>query len=409
MALELFEPFIIKKLRERGFVHTIRGARRMLERAKIEVWDILEEVMKNHPVLLNRAPTLHRLSVQAFYPVLVEGSATKLPPLVCSPFNADFDGDQMAIHVPLSLEAQSEAKLIMLSVNNIFSPANGQPIITPSQDMILGCRYLSMTEDGKPGEGTTFSDYDEAMTAYQDDEVALHTKVKIRVKHNGQNKIIETTMGRIIFNHILPSGFRFVNDILNKKKVANIVSECYKKFGHRETISLLNNLKNLGFEYATLGGISIGINDLKIPPQKNDCIKEANENLDKINGQYKKGIITEREHHNRIIDIWTITTDKVSDYAFKNLGYSNPVFMMADSGARGSRLQLRQLTGMRGLMARPNGEIIETPIIANFREGLSVLEYFISTHGARKGLADTALKTANAGYLTRRLDRKSVV
>jgi DNA-directed RNA polymerase subunit beta' len=403
MALELFEPFIIKKLREKGFVHTIKGARRMVERARVEVWDILEEVIRGHPVLLNRAPTLHRLSIQAFYPVLVEGKAIKLHPLVCAPFNADFDGDQMAVHVPLSLEAQAEAKIIMLSVNNIFSPADGRPIITPSQDMVIGCRYLTLEKEGAKGEGILFSSMEEVITAYQDEEVDLHAKIKLRIEENGEKKIIETTVGRVIFNQILPKGFRFVNEVLGKKSIAEIISECYKKFGHATTIKLLDDIKDLGFEYATLGGVSIAVDDLEIPPQKKECIKEAEEELMKVEEQYRKGIITERERHNKIIDVWTRTTDRVSDFVFKNMDKFNPIFMMADSGARGSRLQVRQLAGMRGLMAKPSGEIIETPITSNFREGLTVLEYFISTHGARKGLADTALKTADAGYLTRRL------
>ncbi|MCM8826991.1 MAG: DNA-directed RNA polymerase subunit beta' [Candidatus Omnitrophica bacterium] len=403
MALELFEPFIIKKLREKGFVHTIKGARRMVERARVEVWDILEEVIQGHPVLLNRAPTLHRLSIQAFYPVLVEGKAIKLHPLVCTAFNADFDGDQMAVHVPLSIEAQSEAKVIMLSVNNIFSPADGRPIITPSQDLILGCRFLTVVKDKAKGEGLVFSSPQEVIIAYNDGEVELHAKIKVRIKEKGESKLIDTTVGRIIFNQILPEGFPFINEILDKKKISNIVSECYKRFGHNETIHLLDRLKELGFEYATLGGISMGVNDLNIPSKKWDLIKEANEELLKVEEQYKRGIITERERHNKIIDIWTRITDRISDLVFKGLDSFNPVFMMADSGARGSKLQIRQLAGMRGLMAKPSGEIIETPITSNFREGLSVLEFFISTHGARKGLADTALKTADAGYLTRRL------
>jgi DNA-directed RNA polymerase subunit beta' len=403
MALELFEPFIIKKLREKGFVHTIKGARRMVERARVEVWDILEDVIKGHPVMLNRAPTLHRLSIQAFYPTLVEGKAIRLHPLVCAPFNADFDGDQMAVHVPLSLEAQAEAKLLMLSINNIFSPADGRPIISPSQDMILGCRYLTVLKDGLKGEGITFSSTEELITAYQDEEVDLHAKIKLRIVENDEKKIVETTPGRVLFNRVLPKGFRFVNEILSKKSVSEIISECYKSFGHQATINLLDDIKDIGFEYATLGGVSISVNDLKIPEQKKDCVNEASDELSKVEDQYRKGIITERERHNKIIDIWTRTTDRVSDLVFKNMGMFNPIFMMADSGARGSKLQIRQLAGMRGLMAKPSGEIIETPIIANFREGLSVHEFFISTHGARKGLADTALKTADAGYLTRRL------
>ncbi|MCM8787117.1 MAG: DNA-directed RNA polymerase subunit beta' [Candidatus Omnitrophica bacterium] len=403
MALELFEPFIIKKLREKGFVHTIRGARRMVERARVEVWDILEEVIKGHPVLLNRAPTLHRLSIQAFYPILIDGKAIKLHPLVCAPFNADFDGDQMAVHVPLSIEAQAEAKLLLLSVNNIFSTADGRPIVTPSQDIIIGCRYLTLEKDGGRGEGTLFSSIDEIITAYQDEEVELHAKIKLQIEEDGKKKIIDTTVGRALFNNILPKGFPYVNRLLGKKEVSDIISTCYKKFGHSATIELLDKIKDLGFEYATISGVSISVNDLKIPSQKKDCIEEANQELSKIDEQYRRGIITERERHNRIIDVWRRTTDKICDLVFKNLDNFNPIFMMADSGARGSKLQVGQLAGMRGLMAKPSGEIIETPIVSNFREGLTVLEYFISTHGARKGLADTALKTADAGYLTRRL------
>jgi DNA-directed RNA polymerase subunit beta' len=419
MALELFEPFIIKKLRERGFVHTIKGARRMVERARVEVWDILEEVIVGHPVLLNRAPTLHRLSIQAFYPILVEGKAIKLHPLVCAPFNADFDGDQMAVHVPLSLEAQTESRIAMLSVNNIFSPADGRPVISPTQDMIIGCRYLTLEKEGAKGEGTLFSSAQEVITAYQDEEVELHTKIKLRLypkpvaaieqeKSSEQHKkeesnIVETTVGRAIFNEILPKGFRFINEVLGKKSISGIISECYKQFGHSTTIGLLDGIKDLGFEYATIAGISIGVNDLQIPPQKDECITEANEESAKVEEQYRKGIITEKERYNKIIDIWTRATAKVSDLVFKGMDRFNPIFMMADSGARGSRDQVKQLAGIRGLMQKPSGETIETPITSNFREGLTVLEYFISTHGARKGLADTALKTADAGYLTRRL------
>jgi len=403
MALELVEPFIIRKLREKGFVHTIKGARRMVERARVEVWDILEDVIKGHPVLLNRAPTLHRLSIQAFYPVLIEGKAIKLHPLVCAAFNADFDGDQMAVHLPLSIEAQAEARIIMLSVNNIFSPSDGRPVIAPSQDMIIGCRYLTLEKNKAKGAGILFSNPQEVITAYQDEEVELHAKIKLKISENGPAKIIETTTGRILFNRILPKGFRFVNEPLSKRSVSEIISECYKIFGHSAVIELLDNIKNLGFEYATIGGISIAIDDLEIPHQKHDCIVEANGELNKVEDQYRKGIITERERHNKIIDVWTRTTDRVSDLVFKNMNRDNPVFMMADSGARGSKLQVRQLAGMRGLMAKPSGEIIEIPITSNFKEGLTVLEYFISTHGARKGLADTALKTADAGYLTRRL------
>jgi DNA-directed RNA polymerase subunit beta' len=412
MALELFEPFIIKKLRERGFVHTIKGAKRMVERAKIEVWDILDEVIQDHPVMLNRAPTLHRLSVQAFEPILIEGKAIRIHPLVCAAFNADFDGDQMAVHVPLSLEAQMEARLMMLSINNIFSPSDGRPISTPTQDIILGLCYLTKIKPKAKGEGRMMSGGQEVMSAYDDGTITLHTRIKMRVGeqydlaegvYSNQKAVIETTFGRVEFNERLPKGFGFVNMELNKKNVGQIVTCCYKRFGHDTTIKLLDSLKELGFEYATLGGISISIDDLEIPEEKKECIAEAKAEVAKVEDQYRKGIITDGERYNKVIDIWTHTTDKVSDLVFKKMDSFNPIFMMADSGARGSRLQVRQLAGMRGLMAKPSGEIIENPITASFREGLTVLEYFISTHGARKGLADTALKTADAGYLTRRL------
>jgi len=413
MALELFQPFIIKKLREKGFVHTIKGARRMVERGKIEVWDILDEVIKDHPVLLNRAPTLHRLGIQAFQPVLIEGKAIKVHPLVCTAFNADFDGDQMAVHVPLSLESQLEAKILMLSINNIFSPADGRPVVSPTQDIILGVSYLSKEKSGLRGEGKIFANCDEVIVAYEDRSVVeLHTIIKLRVdnlfdledkKFIPGKQVITTTVGKVLFNKTLPEGFGFVNRELNKNKVGDIVVECYERFGHSATIKLLDDIKRLGFEMGTLGGISIGINDLQVPEEKQAILKEAREEVAKVEEQYRKGIITDSERKSKIIDIWTHTTDKVSDMLFKGMEPFNPIFMMADSGARGSRLQVRQLAGMRGLMAKPSGEIIENPITANFREGLNVLEYFISTHGARKGLADTALKTADAGYLTRRL------
>jgi DNA-directed RNA polymerase subunit beta' len=412
MALELFEPFIIKKLKEKGFVHTIKGARRMVGHGKIEVWDILDEVIRDHPILLNRAPTLHRLSIQAFQPVLTEGKAIKIHPLVCSGFNADFDGDQMAVHVPLSLEAQIEARILMLSTNNIFSPAHGKPVLTSTQDIVLGISYLSKEQLGVKGENKTFSTADEVVIAYEDKEVALHARIKLRVSSMWDVddkvfipglKIIATTVGRVIFNQELPAGFGYVNRDLNKSNIGVIVSECYKRFGHTQTIKLLDDLKRLGFEMATHGGISIGIDDLVIPRAKPEVLKEAREEVAKIEDQYRKGAITERERYNKIIDVWTHATDKVSDLLFKEMAPFNPIYLMADSGARGSRLQVRQLSGMRGLMAKPSGEIIENPITANFKEGLTVLEYFISAHGARKGLADTALKTADAGYLTRRL------
>ncbi|MGH7198370.1 MAG: DNA-directed RNA polymerase subunit beta' [Candidatus Omnitrophota bacterium] len=399
MALELFEPFIIKKLRERGFVHTIKSAKRMVEKERLEVWDILEEVIKNHPVMLNRAPTLHRLGIQAFEPVLVEGKAIRIHPLVCAAFNADFDGDQMAVHVPLSLEAQIECRILIMSVNNIFSPADGRPVATPSQDIVLGCYYLSKEKKGVKGEGLTLSSKDEAITAYNDGEVDLHAKIKVRV----EKQLIETTAGRVICNQLLPEGVPFINEILSKSKLNSVIAESYKISGHHRTIQLLDDLKDLGFEYATLAGISISIDDLRIPTKKYQIIDKSQEKVLKVEDQYRRGVITEGERYNNIIDIWTQTTDDVADSVFSELDIFNPIFMMADSGARGSKQQIRQLAGMRGLMAKPSGEIIESPIKANFREGLTMLEYFISTHGARKGLADTALKTADSGYLTRRL------
>jgi len=437
MALELFEPFIIRQLRERGFVHTIKGAKRMVERAKIEVWDILDEVIKDHPIMLNRAPTLHRLSIQAFQPILIEGKAIKLHPLVCTAFNADFDGDQMAVHVPLSLEAQIECRLELLSVNNIFSPADGRPVVAPTQDMILGHYYLTKDKASSYPNPGLFGTPQEVMIAYHDGLLDLHGRIRLKIHgpvwgqekpsliiQDGQvvsfeetkktkqekqesplspSQIIETTVGRVIFNEFLPEGFGFVNATLDKKKIGDIISDCYKRFGQHQTVLLLDALKGLGFNWATLAGISISITDLTIPKEKEEAIKVAKQEVAKVEDQYRKGIITGRERYNKIIDIWTHTTEALSDYVFKQMDPFNPVFIMADSGARGSRLQIRQLSGMRGLMAKPSGEIIESPITASFREGLTVLEYFISTHGARKGLADTALKTADAGYLTRRL------
>ncbi len=412
MALELFEPFIIKKLREKGFVHTIKGARRMVERGKIEVWDILDEVIKDHPVLLNRAPTLHRLGVQAFQPLLIEGKAIKIHPLVCTAFNADFDGDQMAVHVPLSLESQLEAKILMLSINNIFSPADGHPIVSPTQDIILGIHYITKEKPEEKYKNKIFSNNDEVIIAYEDKVISLHAPIKLRIdnlfdleekKLIPGRQIIASTAGRVLFNQVLPEGFGFVNRELNKTKVGDIVTNCYKRFGHTATVHLLDKIKSLGFAMATSGGISIGIDDLQIPQEKPVVLKESKEEVARVEDQYRKGVITNSERKAKVIDIWTHATDKISDLLFKDMEQFNPIFMMADSGARGSRLQIRQLAGMRGLMAKPSGEIIESPITANFREGLNVLEYFISTHGARKGLADTALKTADAGYLTRRL------
>ncbi len=399
MALELFEPFIIKKLKEKGFVHTIKSAKKMVEKAKLEVWDILDEVIKDHPVMLNRAPTLHRLGVQAFQPVLIEGNAIRIHPLVCTAFNADFDGDQMAVHVPLSIEAQMECTLLMMSTNNIFSPADGRPITIPTQDIVLGCYYLTKEHVDEKVKGKNFSGADEVLIAYNDNEVSVHTKIKVMIK----DSLIETTVGRVLFNSLLPEGLDFVNETMSKSKLSKTVYNCYKLKGHQIVIKLLDDLKKLGFEEATKAGLSISIDDLHIPQKKDEFLKRTKQDVAHVEDQYKNGLITDRERYNKIIDLWTHTTEDVSDLIFQELDSFNPIFMMADSGARGSKLQIRQLAGMRGLMAKPSGEIIETPITANFREGLTVLEYFISTHGARKGLADTALKTADSGYLTRRL------
>lgn len=399
MALELFEPFIIKKLKERGFVHTIKSAKRMVEKAKLEVWDILEEVIEDHPILLNRAPTLHRLGIQAFQPVLIEGKAIRIHPLVCSAFNADFDGDQMAVHVPLSIEAQMETRLLMMASNNIFSPSSGEPIVAPTQDIVIGLHYITKESEGKLGENMTFASMDEVISAYDDGQVNIHALIKVMI----DDKIIVTTPGRIILNKVLPDNLPFFNDIINKKKIADLITTSYKQFGHSRAVTLLDDLKTLGFKWATKAGLSISVDDLKLLPEKKKIISDAQKQVNDVQAQYRKGIITDRERYNKIVDIWTHVTDVISEKVIDNLGEFNPIYMMADSGARGSRQQIRQLAGMRGLMAKPSGEIIEHHITANFREGLTVLEYFISTHGARKGLADTALKTADSGYLTRRL------
>jgi len=399
MALELFEPFIIRKFREQGFAQTIKTAKRMVEKERTEVWDILDEVIKDHAVLLNRAPTLHRLGIQAFQPLLIEGKAIRVHPLVCTAFNADFDGDQMAVHVPLSIEAQLEARLLMLASNNLFSPASGKPIVTPTQDIILGCYYLTKSRDGLKGQGLLFSDLEEAVLAYQDGQVALHAKVKLR----WEGQIIDTTVGRVLFNLELPAEVQFVNELIDKSRLSNLITKVYRICGHGRTVALLDALKTLGFEWATLAGMSIAVKDLVIPPDKNKILGKAHKEVEQVESQYRRGLITEGERYNKIIDIWMHTTEEVSDHVMENFEVFNPIFMMADSGARGSEQQVRQLAGMRGLMAKPSGDIIESPITANFREGLTVHEYFISTHGARKGLADTALKTADSGYLTRRL------
>jgi len=410
MALELFKPFIIMKLEEKGYVQSVKSAKRLVERERPEVWDILEEIIEDHPVLLNRAPTLHRLGIQAFYPRLVEGKAIKLHPLVCAAFNADFDGDQMAVHVPLSFEAQLEARILMLSTNNILVPSSGRPIAIPSQDIVLGCYYLTKMRPNAKGAGMCFYDENEALMAHSEGFLDTHAIVKVRI--NG--KLIETSVGRVIFNEILPEPLRFYNETTTKGKIEELVSNAFHELGQTETVYFLDNLKDLGFKWATRSGATVSIDDLIVPEEKLSLIKEAEKEVTKIQKRYMKGVITNGERYNQIIDTWTRTTSSVAEVMFSNLaayddGF-NPVYMMADSGARGSKEQIRQLAGMRGLMAKPQkkitggiGEIIENPITANFREGLSVMEYFISTHGSRKGLADTALKTADAGYLTRRL------
>src|SRR5215468_3580652 len=410
MALELFKPFILRKLEERGIASSIKAAKKFVEKERPEVWDILEEVITEHPVLLNRAPTLHRLGIQAFEPILVEGKAIEIHPLVCTAFNADFDGDQMAVHIPLSMEAQLEAQVLMLSANNILSPSNGAPIAVPTQDMVLGIYYLTKERLSTPerpvrGEGRLFADPEELRIAYDNEDVDL--QARIRLRYNGE--VIETTVGRTLFNEVVPESLRFVNQELKKKEITALVSRCYNLLGNEETVKFLDELKDLGFRYATLSGLSIGIDDMHIPSSKERHITQAREQVNEVEQQYQDGVITNGERYNKVVDIWAHTTELIAEEMFHELeggeqgGEFNPIYMMADSGARGSRQQIRQLAGMRGLMAKPSGEIIETPITSNFREGLTVLEYFTSTHGARKGLADTALKTADSGYLTRRL------
>ncbi|MDD4051483.1 MAG: DNA-directed RNA polymerase subunit beta' [candidate division Zixibacteria bacterium] len=410
MALELFKPFIIMKLEEKGYVQSVKSAKRLVERERPEVWDILEEIIEDHPVMLNRAPTLHRLGIQAFYPRLVEGKAIKLHPLVCAAFNADFDGDQMAVHVPLSFEAQLEARILMLSTNNILVPSSGRPIAIPSQDIVLGCYYLTKVRPNAMGEGKVFYDENEAMRAHGEGFIDTHAKIRVRI----DGHLVETTVGRVIFNDILPPALRYYNEMTTKGKIEELVSRSFHQLGQTVTVIFLDKLKDLGFKWATRAGITVSVEDLIIPEAKDELIKDAEKEVAKIQKRYLKGIITNGERYNQIIDTWTRTTASVAEVMFSNLAADrdgfNPVYMMADSGARGSKEQIRQLAGMRGLMAKPQkkitggiGEIIENPITSNFREGLSVMEYFISTHGSRKGLADTALKTADAGYLTRRL------
>ena len=420
MALELFKPFVMKKLVKGGFAQNVKGAKRMVERVSPEVWGVLEEVIKDHPVMLNRAPTLHRLGIQAFEPVLVEGRAIKLHPLVCTAFNADFDGDQMAVHVPLSVEAQAEARFLMLASNNILKPQDGRPVVSPTQDMVIGCYYLTMERPGAKGEGKIFASEDEAIMAYQTGAVALQAKVKVRIARQWQGethrKVIDTTVGRLLFNNAIPQDLGFVerstlddmflleiDHLVVKKDLGNIVDRCYRKHGPTKTSETLDRIKKLGFTYSTRGGITVGFQDIQVPEEKKVFLAEAEKQVDEIDNLFRMGLLSNKERRDRVIKVWEATTEKVSTALMNSLDPFNPIYMMANSGARGSTAQIRQLAGMRGLMADPSGQIIEVPIRANFREGLSVLEFFISSHGARKGLADTALRTADSGYLTRRL------
>src|SRR5216110_1089421 len=429
MALELFKPFIFQKLQLRGEASTIKAAKRLVEREGAEVWDILEEVIREHPVLLNRAPTLHRLGIQAFEPLLVEGKAIQLHPLVCTAFNADFDGDQMAVHVPLSLEAQLEARALMMSSNNILSPANGDPIIVPSQDVVLGLYYMTRERIGAKGEGMHFADVQEVHRAYESRSVDLQARVRVRLREHVRGetgelterlRIANTTVGRALLFEILPRGLSFdlINQDMTKKAISATINACYRALGLKETVVFADQLMYTGFHYATRAGVSFGIDDIVIPEQKTRIVTAADDEVKEIQDQYASGLVTNGERYNKVVDIWSRANDQVAKAMMEKLGSEeatdlkgvhhkqksfNSIFMMADSGARGSAAQIRQLAGMRGLMAKPDGSIIETPITANFREGLNVLQYFISTHGARKGLADTALKTANSGYLTRRL------
>jgi len=429
MALELFKPFIFSKLQLRGEASTIKAAKRLVEREGPEVWDILEEVIREHPVLLNRAPTLHRLGIQAFEPVLIEGKAIQLHPLVCTAFNADFDGDQMAVHVPLSIEAQLEARALMMSSNNILSPANGEPIIVPSQDVVLGLYYMTRERVGAKGEGMAFSDVAEVHRAYESRNIDLQAKVKVRLSEYVRDpagklvqnvRVVSTTAGRALLSEILPHGLSFdaINQDMTKKIISATINMCYRTVGLKETVVFADQLMYTGFQFATRAGVSIGVDDMVVPTQKTKILATAEKEVKEIQEQYSSGLVTNGERYNKVVDIWSRTNDQVAKAMMEKLGTDevadskgnkvrqksfNSIFMMADSGARGSAAQIRQLAGMRGLMAKPDGSIIETPITANFREGLNVLQYFISTHGARKGLADTALKTANSGYLTRRL------
>ena len=416
MALELFKPFVMDKLVKEGYAHNIKSAKSIVEKVKPEVWDVLEEVIKSHPVLLNRAPTLHRLGIQAFEPILVEGKAIKLHPLVCTAYNADFDGDQMAVHVPLSVEAQAEARFLMLSVNNILAPKDGSPITTPSQDMVLGSYYLTIeSQGGEKGTGSIFKDYNELLMAYQTKAVELHATVKVRkVLPDGSKKLVESTVGRFIFNENMPQDLGFVDRnvdpfgleidfLVDKKALGKIIEKCFRRHGNTKTAEVLDHIKSLGFKYSTIGGITVAVADMKVPKEKAEYIAAAEKQVDKFEKAYGRGLISNEERYERVIETWTETTNKVTDALMDGLDRMNNIYIMAHSGARGSKNQIRQLAGMRGLMANASGKTVEIPVKSNFREGLSVMEYFISSHGARKGLSDTALRTADSGYLTRRL------
>mgnify|MGYP003311577392 CR=1 FL=1 len=411
MALELFKPFVMKKLVSSEAAHNIKQAKRMVERARPEVWDVIEDVIKEHPVLLNRAPTLHRLGIQAFEPVLTEGRALKLHPLACTAYNADFDGDQMAIHLPLSAEAQTEARILMLAANHILAPKDGKPIIVPTQDMVLGSYYLTIIRPNALGEGKCLTSISEALLAYQHHSLALQAEIKVRIEGYG---MVKTSLGRMIFNEILPEELRYFRKdektgewhlgiLMNKKEIGKLVANCYNHFGATKTAEVIDTVKNLGYHYACVAGMTVAVSDVIVPPAKKEIIDGTQEIVNKVQHQFERGLITEGERYKKVIDLWTKATDDVADAMMDNMDAFNPIFMMADSGARGNKQQMRQLAGMRGLMADPSGKIIDLPITANFREGLSVSDYFISSHGARKGLADTALRTADSGYLTRRL------
>ena len=411
MALELFKPFVMKKLVASGAAHNIKSAKRMVERARPEVWDVLEDVIKEHPVLLNRAPTLHRLGIQAFEPVLTEGHALKLHPLACTAYNADFDGDQMAIHLPLSAEAQAEARILMLAANHILAPKDGKPIIVPTQDMVLGSYYLTILKPGAKGEGMVVTGIAEALLAYQQHDLELQAEIRCRIEGYG---LVRTSLGRMIFNEILPPELRYYHQdkgsdewklgiLMNKKELGKLVANCYNHFGATKTAEVIDGVKNLGYHYACIAGMTVAISDVIVPPKKKVIIGDTQKIVNKVERQYDRGLITEDERYHKVVALWSKATDDVADAMMDNMDAFNPIFMMADSGARGNKQQMRQLAGMRGLMADPSGKIIDLPITANFREGLSVSDYFISSHGARKGLADTALRTADSGYLTRRL------